>query len=314
MRHGGYGMANNTENEIMLYVEETNKSSTEKNRLLRLLSYEKNFLELGNVSMGDLKMKNLLIEQLKLDKYSSVNNYLHTLSSFFQYEQEKGNIKFNIFESEVLQRQYLNKAISQNVFLITEEVLEEAFFHIEKNRYYIEAANRLVFECVVSNFFDIAYLNRECYRFNTNTINGVLVSERLIRLLEEVKYMSSWERKDNRLSHMIAYNDSLFKYSVKSEQTQASEERFKWFLTQNCILEYRGMKLDSSKLYCSGLLHKIVAEFGKDYFIENFTSGKKDTWYIEQIIEKFKLKENAYVLKKNLKPYALNLKEEIQTN
>lgn len=307
-------MANNTENEILLYVETMNKSSTEKNRLLRLLSYEKNFLELGNVSMGDLKMKNLLIEQLKLDKYSSVNNYLHTLSSFFQYEQEKGNVKFNIFESEILQRQYLNKAISRNVFLITEEVLEEAFEQLEKNRHYIEAANRLVFECVVSNFFDIAYLNRECYRFNTKTINGIKVSERLIRLLEEVKYMSGWERKDGRLSPMTSYHDSLFKYAVKSEQTQASEERFKWFLTQNCILEYKGIKLDSTKLYCSGLLHKIVAEFGKDYFIENFTSGKKDTWYIEQVIEKFKLKENAYVLKKNLKPYALNLKGENNIN
>lgn len=290
--------------EYLQTVQDKNREQ-QRRILIKIEVFYPEFLYLN-----DLDMKNLLINDLKLDKFSSMTIILSTLNQFFNYGCDHRYIHFNIFESAFLSRRALSRYMIDNIVLIDKKILEEVFQEEKYNREYVKAANLLCYENVCATWKEVASVKITEVDFSNQSIRDVKVSEELISLIESVNKKTVWEYYGGeRTAPLIKESiTDIWGTRPREKMSDVIDTQNVWrFIKSNCILYYNSYKLDAQKLYCSGVVNKVIEEYGVDFLYNNFSQNNGYS-NVNQIIKRYNLHTTAKILKKKLMPYGFKVK------
>lgn len=282
----------------------------QKNIIEKIYHLNKNFFDLTTEKMHDL-----LIDQLKLDKFNTMNITLSAMTHLYDFAVvfDPEYVPYNIFKDEHLSRIVMSADITKNMLLITEDILERVFAQISDNQEFIQAANMLFYEGVAANWSDLLNLTWPDVSQFFWTVKKTPVSRRMIELLKYIREHQVWYSKKvhDYLPMTMLSEEHLFGYVAGKEDSLTEQQRRKncsMFIRRNFILYYEGHKLEAQNLYYSGITNKIIGKYGRDLFIEQILQTRS-LYQLEALIEEFGLQEEPGRLKKNLIPYAYMVRE-----
>lgn len=277
----------------------------QKNIIEKIYAMNDSFFTLSAEAMHDL-----LIDDLKLDKFNTMNVTLSAMTRLYEFGvlEHPDMVPYNIFKDEQLSRTVMSADMAKNLLLITDTILEQVLEPVTANREWIQAANLLFYEGVACNWSDLLVLKWSDVSTFFWTVKKIPVSRQTIELLKYIYEHPVWYYKKNGQEVPVTRlsEDHLFGYmSVKdcNLTEQQMRKNCSMFMRRNFILYYQGRKLEAQNLYYSGITNKIIQKHGTKFFTEMILETRS-LYQLEEIIGTFGLQEEAGTLKKNLMPYA----------
>jgi len=281
----------------------------QKNIIEKIYAINNNFFDLSAERMYDL-----LIDDLKLDKFSTMNITLSAMTHLYDFAviHYPDTVPYNIFKDEHLSRTVMSAGLTKNLLLITENVLEQVLEQVSENREWIQAANILFYEGVASNWSDLLELRWSDVSTFFWTVKKTPVSRQTTEILKYIHENPVWYNKklQTRIPVTRLSEDHLFGYTAMKDGIITGQQKRKncsMFMRRNLVLCYQGRRLEAQNLYYSGIANKIIQKYGRNFLIETMLQTRS-LYPVETIIETFGLNEEAGALKKNLAPYAYKIK------
>ncbi|GEM_PF-5284516 len=281
----------------------------QKNIIEKIYAINENFFELSAEQMHDL-----LIDDLKLDKFNTMNVTLSAMTHLYEFAVIRFSdlVPYNIFKDEHLSRTVMSADMTKNMLLITDDVLEQALEPVSVNREWIQAANILFYEGVAANWSDLLDLLWSDISTFFWSVNKTPVSRQTIELLKYIYENPVWYHKKTGLEVPVTKisDQHIFGYmSVKDDHVteQQIRKNCSMFMRRNFILYYQGYKIEAQNLYYSGIINKIIQKYGSQFLTDTIL-GTRALHPLEEVIETFGLNEEAGALKRNLTPYAYKVK------
>lgn len=281
----------------------------QKNIIEKIYRINNDFFNLSAESMYDL-----LIDGLKLDKFSTMNVTLSAMTHLYDFAviHYPDTVPYNIFKDQHLSRTVMSAGLTKNLLLITDAVLEQVLETVCENREWIQAANILFYEGVAANWSDLLDLRWSDVSTFFWTVKKTPVSRQTTEILKYIHENPVWYNKKSqtRIPVTRLSEDHLFGYAaIKAESLteQQMRKNCSMFMRRNFVLCYQGRRLEAQNLYYSGITNKIIQKYGQDFLIETILQTRS-LYPVEMVIEALGLNEEAGALKKNLSPYAYKLK------
>lgn len=251
---------------------------------------------------------------------TSINIYKRDFEEFYDWLIQRGVVKNNICNSELLSTEKIMSYISKNNIVYYEpDDIDEICKWFVHNREYDEVIVRSMYEGVVVDLMELAAVKIDDIDFKqkiyTNK-NGVAkeISERLSFLMKVMITKNEYFTNDERRFNMIHYENYLMPI-IKTEKKNTSDYVRNTY--NNLYYELRrcerkcGRKIVGRTLYDSGMLYRVIQQLGgKENFVHEMLEKRSSKALTKAIADaNYQILTNKF--KYVYKPHAVYFKSQL---